>query len=483
MCKIKERTKRKEDHINELALKAGGWYVFSSLLLKAVTTISTPIFTRIMSTDDFGRVSTFFSWASLIIVLCTLNLSYSIGRAKLDYPNELDRYISSMQILSLFVSGSIGSVLLIFSSRFSEWMEVSGLGLICLFFYIISMPIIQFYQNGCRYRYRYKENIIIGWYIALASILLSLFLILTFPGDKYEYRVIGNVAPVVVLALYLFIKSIRAGNVVLDIEYVKYGISLSLPLVMHEIAHYILSQSDRLFIVKFCGTSDTGIYSVAYNYGCLMLVVTSAVSDGWLPWFHDKYYERSFDEIRKNVKWIVLLGAYIGLACIAFAPEAIAVLGGKQYRRGIYCIAPVALGIVCQYVYTHYVNIEMHLKKTKFVPLGTMLAAVVNIILNLLFIPKYGFIAASYTTFVSYFVLMIAHFFYTECVLGVKLYNDYFMFGVVAITSVIAIILVLTYNNNIIRYFIIMMGLCSFMCVYRNFIINWLKKFRNKKII
>jgi O-antigen/teichoic acid export membrane protein len=80
---------------------------------------------------------------------------------------------------------------------------------------------------------------------------------------------------------------------------------------------HILSQSDRIFITKIWGKSDTAFYSLAYTYGILLYVFTNAVSDGWLPWFHDTYYAGEYDKIRKNVKPLVVLGCYIGLACIA----------------------------------------------------------------------------------------------------------------------------------------------------------------------
>ena len=89
------------------ALKAGVWYVISSIMVKAISIITTPIFTRMLSTSEYGTVSTFTSWSGLLLTFFTLNLTYSIGRAKLDYPDKLDDYVGSMQLLSLLVSSVI----------------------------------------------------------------------------------------------------------------------------------------------------------------------------------------------------------------------------------------------------------------------------------------------------------------------------------------------------------------------------------------
>ena len=256
---------------------------------------------------------------------------------------------------------------------------------------------------------------------------------------------------------------------------------MSGPLILHTVSMNILSQSDRIFISKICGSEVTGIYSLIYNYGILLNIVTTAVGDGWLPWFHDNFFSKNYQDIRKNVKYIVLLGCYIGLACIALAPEAILILGGQKYISGVYCVPPIVLGIVCQYIYTHYVNIEMHLKKTKYVSQGTIFAAILNIVLNAIFIPIFGYVAAAYTTFASYLVLLIAHFFITRKILKVKLYNDKFMFGAMIVTGIIALVIANTYNYTIIRFVMIAIGFISFIFTFRKFIMNAVKKFIKKR--
>lgn len=90
---------------SSIAVKAGSWYVISSIIVKAISVISTPIFSRLLTTSEYGEVATFTSWSALLLPLCTLNLTYSIGRAKLDYPDDLDKYIGSMQLFSLVYTG------------------------------------------------------------------------------------------------------------------------------------------------------------------------------------------------------------------------------------------------------------------------------------------------------------------------------------------------------------------------------------------
>jgi O-antigen/teichoic acid export membrane protein len=157
------------------------------------------------------------------------------------------------------------------------------------------------------------------------------------------------------------------------------------------------------------------------------------------------------------------------------------VLGGEDYMTGVYCVPPIVLGVLCQYVYTHYVNIELHLKKTKFVSMGTIFAALLNIVLNAIFIPQYGFVAAAYTTFFSYVCLLFVHFGITRVILKVKLYNDFFMFGAVLVTGVIAVPLIYLYPHNLIRYGVAALGFASMLFVFRRFIKSYIEKLRSKR--
>ena len=461
-----------------VALKAGVWYVVSTILVKTVSIVTTPIFTRLLTISEYGEVATFSTWYSLLIVLCTLNLTYSIGRAKLDFQDRLDQYIGAMQILSAIITFFISVVILIFIEFFTEVMGLNSFSIVILIIYLFFSPSISFFQNGYRYRYRYKENIFIALYITLSSVFFSLILLFAIDfQDRAILRMIGITMSTVILSVIFWWRSIKQDNLKINIEYWKYGVAISLPLVLHTVSLHILAQSDRIFISKICGAADVGIYSLIYNYGIIISVLINAISDGWLPWFHDNFFMNNYDAIRKNIKYLMLFMCYLSLACVALAPEAIIILGGEQYLSGLSCVFPIVVGILCQYTYTHYVNVELHLKKTKYVSCGTIFAALLNVVLNIIFIPLFGFVAAAYTSLLSYVCLLFVHQFISEKILGVKLYKSIFMFGVVLITTILAAILTLTYDNLAIRYSLILIGFISFLLVFRNYILMYISKF------
>ena len=462
------------------ALKAGTWYVVSSIIVKSIAFLSIPLFTRLMTTDEFGAVATFISWSSIFSTITSLNLSYSIGRAKLDFPNQLNIYVGSMQTLSLLFTGLLSIIGMMFIYKISAILNMSVSFTILLILYLLFTPIINFVQNQYRYEYKYKQNIVIAWFMSFGTIVLSLLLILAIPADKAILRVIGIIIPNSILSIYLWSIAIKNKSVSFNREYWKYGLTLSLPLVIHTICMNLLGQSDRIFISNICGESETGIYSLVYSYGLIISVITSAIADGWLPWFHDNYFIGRYELIKDNSRKLVILGCYLGLFSILLAPEAILILGGYEYMDGIICAPPIVLGVVCQYIYTHYVNIELHLKKTKYISFGTFFAAITNIILNYIFIPRLGFVAAAFTTLFSYLVLMLLHFFITRLILKIKLYNDCFMFGAFACTCFFSFFITLTYSYNIIRYAIMGFNVIFMAIIFKDYIERFIEKMKSR---
>jgi O-antigen/teichoic acid export membrane protein len=84
-------------------------------------------------------------------------------------------------------------------------------------------------------------------------------------------------------------------------------------------------------------------------------------------------------------------------------------LAKKDYWAGISIIPPIVLSNFVIFAYTLYVNVEHFFKNTIPITINTVIAAVVNIVLNFLCIPKFGYVAAAYTTIVAYMIALLLH--------------------------------------------------------------------------
>ena len=169
------------DKYNKMALpaKAGLWFMICSIIPQIITVIMTTIFTRILSTNDYGISSNYSAWYSIISIFITLNLNCGVyNNAMMKYENNRNEYTSSMMGLSLLLGVIGGAILLIFRNTWASLMQLPVSLIVCL-----ALQCLLYNPYGCwlsrvRYEYNYKSLIKITILISVLSPLLSVVFIL-----------------------------------------------------------------------------------------------------------------------------------------------------------------------------------------------------------------------------------------------------------------------------------------------------------------
>ncbi len=174
---------------------------------------------------------------------------------------------------------------------------------------------------------------------------------------------------------------------------------------------YILGQSDKLVIQKLVGNEAVAYYNIGYTCALVISMLSNSVNGAMSPWLFEKLNNKEYSTIKRVNKYYVSIFVYITIGLIIVSPEIEWILGGELYIDSQSILMPVMAGCCCNFIYTSYVNVENFLKKPGIVSIGTTVVAVLNIILNFIFIERCGYKAAAYTTLFSYFLLLLYHFF------------------------------------------------------------------------
>lgn len=467
--------------LNKIALKSGIWYTFSSVLLKAVSIITAPIFTRLLSTEDYGITSIFIAWSNIIMIFTGLCLTYSFGRAKIDYSYQFDEYISSIQTLGSLVAVAFFMISILFSDFLASIMGIDRILVVIMFLYLIFAPSVEYVLSKYRYEYRYKENIGITIINTIGAVLFSITFIFLFPKQPYYGRIIGTLLPMFILGIVFYFKILKEGHILFKKEYWKYALKISLPMIPHALAMVVLVQIDRIMIMYFCGSSYAGIYSFAYSYAILLAIFTNAIGQAWLPWFNEKFHNGQFDSIKSANKSLNYLACLLTLGFIVIAPEVLKLLGPEAYWDGKWVVSSIAIGTLYQYFYSNYVGIELYLKKTPLISIGSIMAAILNVVLNWLFIPQFGYIAAGYTTLVGYFCLFLFHLFGSKIIFKKQVFDDRNTFILIIITSIIGFVITFFYNDIILRYIVSLIIFSLIISLKKQEIFSTFKKLKDKK--
>ena len=188
-------------------------------------------------------------------------------------------------------------------------------------------------------------------------------------------------------------------------KHLKYIAQYSFPLIPYALSGVILHQFDRIMIDHSEGTDDTGLYSLGHNIGALVFLVNHAVNVAFMPYFFEMMADKEFRKLDKTTGRLFSLVALAGLALIFFARELGELLAAETFHEGLKVIPPIVVGYLFFSVFMFYGRFIGYEKKTIYSSILIITAGVVNIVMNATLIPRYGYVAAAYTTLASYLLL------------------------------------------------------------------------------
>lgn len=458
---------------NIQAIKSGSSYMLSNILISATSLITAPIFTRLLSTEDYGIASNFAAWLNIGLVVIGLGLPYSIGNAKVDFPNELNKYLASIQTLGTLMAVTVLLLVIQFKEQVANFMEIDKSLVLVIFIYMLVYPSVIYAQERYKFTLQYKQNIIISIINTFGSILFSFLLIIyVYDEHKYSGRIIGLILPMFLMGIFFYIKTLKDGWMSNIRKYWIFALKIGLPMIPHSLAMVVLTQLDRIMITRICGNSDAGLYSFGFSYAILLALFSNAILQAFQPWLYIKYNEKDFLSINKSNNLIAVVMCVITFLVIAVAPEAIKILGSENFWPAKWVVYPIAIGALFQYIYNTYTSLELYHKKTLVIAIGTVFAALINYLLNSTFIPIFGYIAAAYATSVSYLALAFFHLYACRVITKKKIYDDKFIWLIAIGTSVLSFLIVQLYDFFVLRYLIILISISIVGLLYRNKLIS-----------
>ena len=216
-----------------------------------------------------------------------------------------------------------------------------------------------------------------------------------------------------ILAVYILSK----GKTLIDPPLWKKTVRFALPLIPHYLGFAFLNGTDKLMINAMVGTDKAGIYSLAAVISTIGVLLWSALCVTVTPFVNEMLGQKNYRKISDCILPLLLL---IGIVCVLvslLAPEVIWVLGTKEYMEGIYVVPATVAGVFLHVVYDIFSNVSFFHKKNVRIMLATLFAAVLNIVLNYIFIQQYGYVAASYTTLLSFLLLAVLHYFCAKTII------------------------------------------------------------------
>ncbi len=439
-------------------VKAALWFLICSFLQRGISVITTPIFTRVLTTAEYGQYSTFNSWMSIITIFITLNLysgEYTQGLIK--HSDDREVYSSSLEGLMTTLVACATVAYALFHNFWNNLFSLTTAQMLCMLVMIWATAVYRFWATEQRVLLTYKRLVAVTLIASCARPVLSLILVVTATYDKVTARVLGLAIVDMAVFVGLFYIQMKRGKKFFSGAYWKNAILFHLPLIPHYLSQTVLSGADRIMIRSMVGSSEAGIYGLAYSVSQIMLLFNSALTQTMSPWIYQKIKDKKVQDIRGIAYGALLLIAVVNLLLMALAPEVIRIFAPSSYYAAIYVIPPVSMSVIFIFCYDLFAKFAFYFERTKFIMVASIIAAAANIGLNLVFIPMFGYVAAGYTTLACYMIYAIAHYLFMNrvCKLdmdGERPYSTRILLLIIVVFMALGFYFLFTYNYPILRY-------------------------------
>ncbi|WP_281514878.1 oligosaccharide flippase family protein [Phocaeicola sartorii] len=397
-------------------------YVISTISVKATSFLLLPFYSHLISPDEYGYVYVITAFVNFMSLFMTLSLHGALARFFFDCESEGEvKQLYSTIVLYIFcISTFFALVLYTNSEKISDFLNLP----IVYFKYGIFISYISVYYPIILSLLYSKQSAKI---VSIASTILGMLgvaiqLIMVLKMDDKSLALIQTLLINAILSFsvfcwfsrrYLTIPILKMNAFIL---YIKYSVS-QFP---SDMSVWLVQFSDRLFINKFIGAFDAGIYGMGSQLGQIPQILFHSVNRAYVPFSFLKYKEnengnkRALDDIvRSNVMVVSILTSLIAIL-IVMSNNLIALLA-SQYAKvaNVMPMVLIAIWIDCMRIlFMHPLAYRVSFMKIK--SMIWVLSAVLNIGLNFLLIPRFSIYGACFSLIVSYGLTCILIVFFAD---------------------------------------------------------------------
>ena len=452
-----------------LAMKAGLWYVVSTFLLRSIAFITTPIFTRLMSTGTYGEFSNYANWQVILMVIVGFELYNTLPRAYYDFKDNYDEYVSTVTIAECLLAGICYSVFIAFKDTLLSVVSIPEQFIHIMFITIMCSSLKTVFMTRERTLYRYKTVAMISAVDVIISTLISVALVY-FSDESLRLgaRIYGQYVPSAVIGFICAIVLIKKGKC-FKIEHIKYAIVLAFPLMIHYLTGSLLTTTNVIIAKSISGAEVAAMISIGVSVTHIVTMLFQAVSGAVTTWIMDNLAQGNSEKLKKEIAIYIIGLASVSVGVILLAPEVIMILGGSKYADAIMIIQGLILGTFIQSVTTVFTIILTYDKNVGKVAIYTGIVSVISVVAKIVLLPILGIQSLPYTNVVAFVVLFVICYILVakagyKDVVDLKVYIA--IIGAVVLLTIGSYFL---YGNIIMRYAVILAILvASLFVVYKN---------------
>ncbi len=469
---------------SKLALKAGFWYVVSTFLIKGMSFITTPIFARLLTREDYGEFSNFASWQVLLLIITGAELHNTVARAYYDFKEDFDKYVSTVTLLGCMITTVCYGVFLLNSDWILDIISIPPEFIHILFFMLMCQSCKQTFMARERTLYRYKTVARISMVNLIVPTLIAVLLVMSVDeAFRLPARIYGFYIPSALIGLGCAMVLVLKGRN-FDWKYCRYALALSIPLMLHYLTAHIITSSNTIVTKWVLGAEVVSVVSIASSTNHILTILMQAVSGAVTIWLMDNMEQGNLNATRKGTLLYAGGLSLLGLSVVLLAPEIVWILGGSGYSESVQLMPGMVAASLIQAITTVFTIILTYEKKVVKTAIYTGAVAVFCVVGKYVLLPYFGVVIIPLVNVAAFIILFIVNYILVYKYGCSKYVNIKHLGAVILGICLMVAGSYFIYDNLILRVCCIMalgIGALTVMYKYRKMILKLVKKKLGKK--
>ena len=384
-------------------------YLIANIATKALAFITIPVYTRLLSTNEYGTISIFLSVSTILSSIMALSMDRSISRYYFDQKDidDFRQFNGTTFILSIFAFILTSLIIFKYSKNIGNIVNLeSNIVILLIPFSLINIIALSFQQiYGPR-----KESKLIATtslFQAYIGFSMSILFVAFLPIEKHFSVILGKILGGIIICFF-YIKYIKPFfKLYFGIFYVRYIFTYSVPLIPYALSGVIIEQFGKIALGSTQSVSDAGYYSLALAIGSLVSIIIGVTHQAWNPYFMEYMNDKNYKQLDSDYIRIFKITIIVAFFIASFGYEIGLILAKREFTESLYLIPIFTIGYVFyQLSYTYLRNFG-YSKKTYLLTITVLLSGISNLLFNYFLIPVLNELGAT-LAFVGSYIIMAA---------------------------------------------------------------------------
>lgn len=383
-------------------------YLIAELLVKSLSLLSLPILLRLLEPSDYGILKIYESTISFFISLSGLALPIAIKRYFYDKKSDFKIYAGTTINFIILYNIFLFIIIFFLKNSIANFLNIPNTIVIFAFiiaFFSVFIRIYFDYLEANKFSKQYSISKIIH---GVLLTLVSLFWIYNLLYDRYLGRVYSDflISGLFVIYLFFYFKK-HLYSFSFKIGQLKQALIFSLPIIPGIMSSFALTYFDSIIISQIKGTHQTGLYAMAYQLGMIIQMINISSLSAFQPIFFESMRKKNIEPLKLIMNNYSKFIYFCSSGLILFSLEIGMILSSESYHEALFIIPIIVLSYTVFFLYTVYFNYIVFTRKTYLSSISVIFIGIINIALNYILIPKFGYVAAAFTTLISYTIQFI----------------------------------------------------------------------------